>query len=335
MKTSQAFLVLLTVAALGLAPLSAQRPGHGGGGRPSGGPSMSSGSRPSGGPSHSSGGFSSRPSSSSFGGRPSPSSSRPSGGYSSGTYNGHAPSKGSHGPSAGTHRPSAATSFAPRSHGGKDGYYHGTSRPSHTPATATRPSSVAHYGKHPVGGGRPAHAHGYGAPAPRPAGAPAYGRIGRPGPMPPAHRHIRPAPYFYHPIHHHHVHMRPIFWDPVPFHVHYWPGFWSYCYGYWHDYRVSDIVVVREYVREKYNTDLVTYVISGDYMYALAEDDGDVYLQVFDKGDNLLAQQKVSKKYCLMEVDKENGGCWIMKKNNKDPLLFLYNDGELLIYEED
>ncbi len=30
MKTSQAFLVLLTVAALGLAPLSAQRPGHGG-----------------------------------------------------------------------------------------------------------------------------------------------------------------------------------------------------------------------------------------------------------------------------------------------------------------
>lgn len=131
------------------------------------------------------------------------------------------------------------------------------------------------------------------------------------------------------------IHMHPIFWDPVPFHIHYWPGFWAYCHGYWHDYHVSDVVVVREYVREKYNTDLVTYVMSDNIMYALTRSDGDTYLQVFDKEDNLLAQQKVSDKYVLMEIDKENGGCWIMKKKNKDPLLFLYNDGELLIYEAD
>ena len=146
---------------------------------------------------------------------------------------------------------------------------------------------------------------------------------------------MRPAPYFYHPIHHTRIHMHPIFWDPVPFHIHYWPGFWGYCHGYWHNHCVSDIVVVREYVRENYNTDLVTYVMSDNYMYALTLADGNTYLQVFDSNDNLLAQQKVSDRYCIMEIDKENGGCWIMKKGNQDPLLFLYNDGELLIYEAD
>lgn len=148
---------------------------------------------------------------------------------------------------------------------------------------------------------------------------------------------MHPAPYFYHPHFHCMVHCHPLFWDPFPPRPFYWPGFWLYCDSYWYDYHVSDVVVVREYVKDSYNIDLITYAISGDYMYALVDDpDGHTYIQIYDKNDKLLAEQQVSRKYCKMEVDQQNGGCWIMKKHDKDPLLFFYTpDGQLLIYEAD
>jgi hypothetical protein len=170
----------------------------------------------------------------------------------------------------------------------------------------------------------------------RPSGTPSYARPGRPGGvMPPSHRPIHPAPYFYHPWHHHMVHCHPIFWDPLPPRPWYWPGFWIYCNSYWYDYHVTDVVVVHDYVQNKYNVDLVTYGISGDIMYAIVRDGGDTYLQVYDKDDHLLAEQKINRKYCNMVIDSENGGCWISKKNEKDPLLFIWAEGQLLIYEAD
>ena len=163
-----------------------------------------------------------------------------------------------------------------------------------------------------------------------------YARPGRPGGvMPPSHRPIHPAPYFHHPYHRHYVHCHPIFWDPIPPRPWYWPGFWHYCNSYWYDYHVTDVVVVHKYVQDQYNVDLVTYGISGDIMYAIVRDGGDTYLQVYDKDDHLLAEQKINRKYCNMVIDSENGGCWISKKNEKDPLLFIWADGQLLIYEED
>ena len=178
--------------------------------------------------------------------------------------------------------------------------------------------------------GRP---HGI-APAPGPGG---YARPGHPGPMPPSHRPMHPAPYFWHPHHHCMVHCHRLYWDPFIPRPLYWPGFWFYCDSYWYDYHVTDVVVVREYVKDTYKMDLITYAISGNYMYALVNDpDGHTYLQIYDKNDKLLAEQQVSRKYCKMEVDPENGGCWIMKKRDKDPLLFFYTeDGQLLIYEAD
>ena len=100
---------------------------------------------------------------------------------------------------------------------------------------------------------------------------------------------------------------------------------------------MTDVVVVREYVKETYSMDLITYAMSGDYMYALVNDpDGHTYLQIYDKNDKLLAEQQVSRKYCKLQIDPENGGCWIMKKRDKDPLLFFYTpEGQLLIYEAD
>ena len=186
------------------------------------------------------------------------------------------------------------------------------------------------------GGGRSAVTHG------RPSGTPptpngGYGRPGHPGPMPPAGRPIHPAPYFMHPHHHCMVHCHQLFWDPFPPRPYFWPGFWFYCNSYWYDYHVTDVVVVREYVKETYSMDLITYAMSGDYMYALVNDpDGHTYLQIYDKNDKLLAEQQVSRKYCKLQIDPENGGCWIMKKRDKDPLLFFYTpEGQLLIYEAD
>lgn len=148
---------------------------------------------------------------------------------------------------------------------------------------------------------------------------------------------MHPAPYFWHPHHHCMVHCHQLFWDPFIPRPYYWPGFWVYCDSYWYDYHVSDIIVVRQYAHENYGIDLICYAMSGDYMYALVNDsDGHTYIQIYDKGDKLLAEQQVSRKYCKMEVDPENGGCWIMKKKDKDPLLFFYTeDGKLLIYEAD
>lgn len=183
----------------------------------------------------------------------------------------------------------------------------------------------------PAVGGRP------GGVAPGEPHAPGYARPGHPGMMPPSHRPLHPAPYFWHPHFHYRVHCHQLFWDPFPPRLIVWPGFWLYCDSYWYDYHVTDIAVVRNYVKETYSVELITYAMSGDYMYALVDDpDGHTYIQVYDKNDKLLAEQQVNRKYCKMEIDPENGGCWIMKKHDKDPLLFYYTeDGQLLIYEAD
>lgn len=129
--------------------------------------------------------------------------------------------------------------------------------------------------------------------------------------------------------------MHPLYWDPFLPAVVYWPGLWSFCVGYWVGTACSDEIAVRDYIRNTQNVEMINYAISGDFMYALIDDHGDYYLRVYDKADNLLAQHPVSNKYCTLSIDSENGGCWIMKKRDKDPLLFIYSDGELLIYEAD
>lgn len=141
-------------------------------------------------------------------------------------------------------------------------------------------------------------------------------------------------PVFYHPIHHGHCHVHVCPWDCCIYHHWHWPGFWLYCNTYWYDYHCTDVYVVRQYVQQTYNTELVAYAVSGDLMYALVKgQDGDTYLQVYDQNDKVLAEQRVSSKYVKMEVDRENGGCWILKKKDKDPMLFIYQDEKLLIYE--
>ena len=342
MKTSKAITLFMMALALSATPALAQR---GGGGRSGGGGSHSSSvssSRSSSSSSVSSSRSSSSSSprsssSSSVGSRSSSSSPRSS------SPSGVNSSRGGSAVSAGR---VGAPGNAPAVRGG------GEARGSHSgvrgvEAGRTAPAvrgEAAPRGTMERGGNHMAPStHGPKAPAGtvsaagRPAAATmGYARPGRPGGyMPPAARPIHPAPYFYHPWNHCMVYCHPVFWDPIPPRPWYWPGFWGYCNSYWYDYHVTDVAVVRNYVQDTYHVDMVTYGISGDIMYAIVRDGGSTYLQVYDKDDHLLAEQKINKKYCNMVIDSENGGCWISKKNEKDPLLFIWADGQLLIYEAD
>ena len=346
MKTRNLIVMTMVGLALSFTPALAQR---GGGGSRGGGGGMSRG-----GGSHSSSMSSSRGGGSSF----SSSSSSRSSSYSS-------PSTSSRSSYSSSPSSSAVRNSAPASSGRSS--YSGTPAPARGSYSGT-PATRGSYNGAPARGsysgtrgtassGRPAAkpADRAGAPAGAPStsshGAPVhntpgnpghhggagtgYARPGHPGVLPPSHRPIHPAPYFYHPWHGYVVHCHPIYWDPIVPRAWFWPGFWHYCNSYWYDYHVTDVVVVRDYVRDTYKVDIVTYGISGDIMYAIVKDDGDTYLQVYDNNDHLLAEQKINKKYCNMVIDPENGGCWISKPGDKDPLLFIWAEGRLLIYEAD
>ncbi|MBQ6068546.1 MAG: hypothetical protein IJK84_03495 [Bacteroidales bacterium] len=362
---SRLFSIALLGVALAVTPVYAQR--GGGGGRSGGGHSggsvgssrggggFSSSSRSSGSSFSSSRSSSSSSYSSSRSSSSSPShysSSRSSSSYSSPSSN-RAGSTSSYSGSSSSYRSGSSSSSGSRYDGGaavSRGTSQQQSRTGSVPSQIRSRQNAAmrnggrntdgalrggegRRGDTPTGGvtnGRPRGV------APTPAGG--YAHPGNPGgPMPPSHRPMHPAPYFMHPHHHHMVHCHLLFWDPIPPRPYFWPGFWYYCNNYWYDYHVTDVVVVREYARETYNMDLITYAMAGDYMYALVNDpDGHTYLQIYDKNDKLLAEQQVSRKYCKMQIDPENGGCWIMKKRDRDPLLFLYTpEGKLLIYEAD
>lgn len=327
MKTSKFATLVMMGLALSFTPALAQRSGGGnrGGGSHSSSVSRSSGSS---GSSRSSSSFSSPSRSSSPATRSSSSFSSPSRSSASGSRSSYSGDRTSGTRSAAA----AARNSAVRASGSADGF-RSSSRNTGTRGSAT----VRHSGNGNSGrvasAGRSSSSHGnnvYSTPSSRNSG---YARPGHPGVLPPSHRPIRPAPYFHHPWHGYVVHCRPIYWHPVPPRPWYWPGFWHYCHSYWYDYHVTDVVVVRQYVQETYKVDMVTYGISGDIMYAIVRDGGNTYLQVYDKDDHLLAEQKINKRYCNMVIDADNGGAWISKKNNKDALLFIWADGQLLIYE--
>ena len=361
MKTSKFATLVMMGLALSFTPALAQRSGGGnrGGGSHSSSVSRSSGSsgssrssssfsspsRSSSSSSRSSSSFSSPSRSSSSSSRSSSSFSSPSRSSSPATRSSSSFSSPSRSSASGSRSSyssdrtsgtrsaaAAARNSAVRASGSADGF-RSSSRNTGTRGSAT----VRHSGNGNSGrvasAGRSSSSHGnnvYSTPSSRNSG---YARPGHPGVLPPSHRPIRPAPYFHHPWHGYVVHCRPIYWHPVPPRPWYWPGFWHYCHSYWYDYHVTDVVVVRQYVQETYKVDMVTYGISGDIMYAIVRDGGDTYLQVYDKDDHLLAEQEINKRYCNMVIDADNGGAWISKKNNKDALLFIWADGQLLIYE--
>ena len=340
MKTSSFFMVMMLGAALCATPAMAQR---GGGSR--GGGSMGSSRGSSSMSSSRGGGFSgssSRGSSFSGSSKSSSSSSSRGNSFNSSSSSSRSYSTPSNSRSYNTPSSNRSSSSSSNSRGyntPNNGQNYGTpSREGRPTATTRRPGSNynSRDGKESVSWSRSSSS------SVRPgskAGQRVNNHKGGPDVIHYVNHPYHHATHFHHPHHHHILHMHPIYWDPFPFvHPIYWPGFWFYCNSYWYDYGVRNVTVVREYVKENYNTDLVTYVISDEVMFALTRGDNDKhYLQVFDKKDNMLTEQEVPSTYCEMSIDKDNGGCWLMKSGGEDPLLFFYDtqEGKLLIYEED
>lgn len=142
-------------------------------------------------------------------------------------------------------------------------------------------------------------------------------------------RYYRPHHYFYHPVYHRHIYMRPVYWDPwiwtTPV---YWYGWWNYCYTY----PTHDIIVVKQYVKDTYQKDIIAYVVYNEYIYSIVKEDGDTYLEIFSKDDELVFKHEINKKYNNLVVDNDSDGVWCLKKNDKDPLFIGHDDG-FYIYE--
>lgn len=152
------------------------------------------------------------------------------------------------------------------------------------------------------------------------------------------HHHIhmnghtyRPHHTFYHPIYHRHIYMRPAYWDSWiwPTRV-YWYGWWNYCYTY----PTNDIIVVKQYVRDTYNKEIIAYTVYNEYIYSVVKEDGYTYLEIFSNEDELVYKHSLNRKYIDIVADAESDGVWILKKNGKDPI-FVGHDDTFYIYETD
>lgn len=182
-----------------------------------------------------------------------------------------------------------------------------------TPSRAeTRPADRPHHNvNHPVATHNYGHHHGH-------------------------HHHIhmnghtyRPHHTFYHPIYHRHIYMRPVYWDPWiwPTKI-YWYGWWNYCYTY----PTHDIIVVKQYVKDTYNKEIIAYTVYNEYIYSIVKEDGYTYLEIFSNEDELVYKHSLSRKYIDIVADTESDGVWILKKNGKDPI-FVGHDDTFYIYE--
>ena len=189
-----------------------------------------------------------------------------------------------------------------------------------TPRSENRPQNA---GVRTTGNHRPA-----GAPVHQPTHNPGHQPIHRPSYHRPPHG-MHPMPPMYHPIHHRHMpHMHYHYCD---WRVHsiYWYGYWEYV----HTYPYSDVVV---YVRNtRPSTELIAMECDEYYVYTIYRDDmlNETYFTISDREDNVLVRTKVNRRYCRIFLD--DGGVWLLRKNDKKPIYFIYQDGNLYRYEED
>lgn len=232
------------------------------------------------------------------------------------------PSRGSVGTtrSTTTYRPSSHTSVnrhsEPRSNRGTVNYTPSTRNTPRSqnngsygrPGGNHQPVATPHHGSHQPGHPPVHHTPGYHPHHPIPHG-------------------MHPAPPVYHPIHHRPIHMRHHVWHSWTVYNMYWYGYWTYV----HTHPYDDIVI---YVNNDYPTIKMIAVATDDnYVYSICKDDDDTYFTISDKDDNVLVKTVIHRKYCKIVLD--DNGVWLFKKKDKDPMYFMYRDGNLYCYEED
>ena len=132
-----------------------------------------------------------------------------------------------------------------------------------------------------------------------------------------------------HPVHHRHVHMHHhVCYNWVPYNL-YWYGYWNYV----RMYPYSDVVV---YVRNSHpSTHVVAVTTDEDYVYTIYRDEllNETYFTITDKTDNVVVKTLINKKYCRIMLDEN--GIWLLRKNDRKPIYFIFQDGNLYRYEED
>ena len=143
-------------------------------------------------------------------------------------------------------------------------------------------------------------------------------------------RGMHPAPPMHHPIHHHRpIHMHHHVCYNWMVHDMYWYGYWRYV----RTYPFNDVVV---YVNSNYPSTTVIAVVSDEnYVYTIYRDEisNTTYFTITDQTDNVLVKTQVNRKYCRIMTDDH--GIWLLRKNDRNPMYFIYQDGNLYQYEED
>lgn len=156
----------------------------------------------------------------------------------------------------------------------------------------------------------------------------------RPIPPKPIHHHgatYRPRHYCMPPHYYHHVYIRPINYIPIIWTTgYYWYGWWDYCYTY----PSQDIVVFRQYVNTSYNKEIIAYTLFDDHVYTIVKEDGNSYIEIFAKNDELVFKYKIGRRYDTLTVDIEMNGVWVEKSNHRNPFFIGY-DEEFYVYEID
>lgn len=112
-------------------------------------------------------------------------------------------------------------------------------------------------------------------------------------------------------------------------------GLWDKCENnksVSHSTRLSQ---VQAYAIQNLNMNIIDYGFSGGLLYMISKDSTGVFLQACNKDGKVLDEQKITQEYTTIVTNEENSGCWIMKKNEEDPLYYGFDGVHLLKYDPD
>lgn len=140
---------------------------------------------------------------------------------------------------------------------------------------------------------------------------------------------MHPAPPMYHPVHHRPICMRHhalYNWMVADL---YWCGYWNYV----RLYSYNDVVI---HVQSAYpSTHVITIATDEEFVYTIYRDElvNETYFTITDNTDNVVVKTPIGRKYCRIILDEE--GIWVMRKNDRKPIYFIYEEGKLYRYDTD
>lgn len=112
-------------------------------------------------------------------------------------------------------------------------------------------------------------------------------------------------------------------------------GLWSQCANNWAGNQSTNKSLVQSYAKQNLNMELIDYGFSGGVLYVIANDSKGTFLQACNQDGTVLDEQEVLPGYCTIFTSEENSGCWIMKRNDADPLYYSFDGTHLTKYTPD